>query len=98
VRRARELSQAEIDISGCGILLPDSGHLQEEDARYANKRGFSKHKPALPLYTEDDARRCLPLLRPVAFGSRIDLDSGLTFELVPAGHILGSAMVAPVQR
>lgn len=77
----------------CGILLPDSGHLQEEDARYANKRGFSKHKPALPLYTEDDARRCLPLLRPVAFGSRIDLGSGLTFELVPAGHILGSAMV-----
>jgi metallo-beta-lactamase family protein len=40
----------------CGILLPDSGHLQEEEARYANKRSFSKHKPALPLYTEEDAR------------------------------------------
>jgi len=43
----------------CAILLPDSGHLQEEAARYANKRGFSKHKPALPLYTEDDARESL---------------------------------------
>ena len=77
----------------CGILLPDSGYLQEEDARYANKRGFSKHKPALPLYTEDDARRCLPLLQPVPFGSRTDLGNGLTFELLPAGHILGAAMV-----
>ena len=43
----------------CGILLPDSGHLQEEDARYATKRGSSKHKPALPLYTEADARSVL---------------------------------------
>lgn len=76
-----------------GILLPDSGYLQEEDARYANKRGFSKHTPALPLYTEDDARRCLPLLQPVAFGSRTELGDGLTFELIPAGHILGAAMV-----
>src|SRR5262245_44905535 len=43
----------------CKLLLPDSGHLQEEDAGYANRRGFSKHRPALPLYTEDDAKRCL---------------------------------------
>lgn len=41
----------------CSLLLPDSGHLQEEDARYANKRGFSKHHPALPLYTERDGRQ-----------------------------------------
>ena len=40
----------------CEILLPDSAHLQEEEAEYANKRGFSKHHPALPLYTKDDAR------------------------------------------
>ena len=76
----------------CAILLPDSGHLQEEDARYANKRGFSKHKPALPLYTEEDARRCLPLLRSVNMGEAVDLGVGLAFELIPAGHILGSAM------
>src|SRR5574338_945838 len=50
----------------CGILLPDSGHLQEEEARYANKRGFSKHKPALPLYTAEDARASLKQLLPVA--------------------------------
>lgn len=77
----------------CGILLPDSGHLQEEDARYANLRGFSKHKPALPLYTEDDARRCLRQLRAVAFGTRTDLGAALNFEFLQAGHILGAAMV-----
>src|SRR5580765_2617083 len=44
----------------CGIILPDSGHLQEEDARFANRHGFTKHKPALPLYTQDDAKRMLP--------------------------------------
>ena len=43
----------------CEILLPDSGHLHEEEAEFANRRGFSKHSPALPLYTEDDAKRCL---------------------------------------
>ncbi|MCW5619999.1 MAG: MBL fold metallo-hydrolase, partial [Burkholderiales bacterium] len=77
----------------CGILLPDSGYLQEEDARYANKRGFSKHKPALPLYTEADARRSLKLLRTVSYGRPTDLGGGLEFEFLPAGHILGSAMV-----
>ena len=76
----------------CGILLPDSGHLQEEDARYANLRGFSKHKPALPLYTEADARRCLGQLRSVPFGVRTDLGADLSFELFPAGHILGASM------
>ncbi len=77
----------------CGILLPDSGYLQEEDARYANKRGFSKHAPALPLYTEADARRSLELLRSVPFGKPTDLGEGLSFEFLRAGHILGSAMV-----
>jgi metallo-beta-lactamase family protein len=41
----------------CEILLPDSAYLQEEEARYANMRGFSKHNPALPLYTQEDAER-----------------------------------------
>jgi len=78
----------------CGILLPDSGYLQEEDARYANKGGFSKHKPALPLYTEADARRSLELLRTVSYGEPTSLGGGLEFEFRRAGHILGSAMVA----
>jgi len=77
----------------CGILLPDSGYLQEEDARYANKRGFSKHTPALPLYTEADARRSLELLRTVPYGELTGLGKEIGFEFQRAGHILGSSMV-----
>ncbi len=77
----------------CGILLPDSGYLQEEDARYANKQGFSKHKPALPLYTEADARRSLELLQTVPYHRYVDLGAGLGFEFQRAGHIVGAAMV-----
>ncbi|TMQ07814.1 MAG: MBL fold metallo-hydrolase, partial [Deltaproteobacteria bacterium] len=49
------------------ILLPDSGHLQEEEARHANKYGYARHHPALPLYTREDAERCLEQLRSVAY-------------------------------
>ena len=52
----------------CRILLPDSGHIQEEDAAFANRHGFSKHAPAMPLYTRQDALDCLPLLKTVDFG------------------------------
>ncbi|MDO9371363.1 MAG: MBL fold metallo-hydrolase [Gammaproteobacteria bacterium] len=75
----------------CGILLPDSGYLQEEEARYANKRGFSKHAPALPLYTVEDAVHALRQLTPVGFELDVDLGAGLTLRLIPNGHILGSA-------
>lgn len=51
----------------CQILLPDSGYLQEEQARFANRHGFSKHSPAMPLYTEEDARRCLRQFEATAF-------------------------------
>jgi metallo-beta-lactamase family protein len=77
----------------CGLLLPDSGHLQEEDAEYANRKGFSKHHPALPLYTEDDARRALKRLRTVRFGEELPLGQGATARLSHAGHILGAASV-----
>jgi metallo-beta-lactamase family protein len=77
----------------CQILLPDSAHLQEEDARFANKRGFSKHHPALPLYTQQDAQQALTLLTPVDYEQDIDLGDGLTLRLSPNGHILGSAFV-----
>jgi len=77
----------------CGILLPDSGHLQEKDAEFANRYGFSRHKPALPLYTERDARAALELLKPVAFDRDISLPGGATLRLRRAGHILGAASV-----
>jgi metallo-beta-lactamase family protein len=78
----------------CGILLPDSGHLQEEDAMHANKHRYSKHAPALPLYTEEDAVRSLRTFFPVEMERDIDLGDGLTLRLSPAGHILGSSLVS----
>ena len=76
----------------CGILLPDSGHLQEEEAGYANGRSFSKHKPALPLYTEDDARASLERFEPLAFGEDHAVAGELRLTLQPAGHILGASI------
>lgn len=76
----------------CAILLPDSGHLQEEEARYANKRGFSKHKPAQPLYTEDDALESLKRFAPVPFHKEIAVAGEFHVTLQPAGHILGASI------
>jgi metallo-beta-lactamase family protein len=78
----------------CGILLPDSGHLQEEDAAHANRHRYSKHAPALPLYTEEDAVRSLRSFFPVEMERDIDLGDGLMLRLSPAGHILGSSLVS----
>ena len=77
----------------CGVLLPDSGFLQERDAEYANRQGFSKHKPALPLYTEADARACLDLLRPQKFDAPFEIAAGIGACFRMAGHILGAAIV-----
>ena len=82
---------ATVDL--CGLLWPDTGHLQEEDARYANKQGYSKHKPALPLYTEMEAIEALSFLNPVPYSEDRRLSSTLSFSLLPAGHILGSSFV-----
>jgi metallo-beta-lactamase family protein len=76
----------------CSILLPDSGHLQEEDAEFYNKTRASKHHPALPLYTLEEAQQCLTLFRPVNFGEVKQLSNALSFRFVRAAHILGSAM------
>jgi metallo-beta-lactamase family protein len=76
-----------------GILLPDSGYLQEEDARWANKRGYSKHKPALPLYTEEQARRSLASLRPVPFDKTVTVHDDIKIRFYPAGHILGASFI-----
>jgi metallo-beta-lactamase family protein len=77
----------------CAILLPDAAHLQEEEARYANKRGFSKHKPALPLFTKEDAERALRHLHAVEFDEPVRLSEASTAKFMPAGHILGAAMI-----
>lgn len=77
----------------CEVLLLDSAYLQEEEAKYANKRGFSKHNPALPLYTQEDAQNAIALLTPVGYEQDIDLGDGVTARLAPSGHILGSAFV-----
>ena len=77
----------------CGIILPDSGRLQEEDAEFNNKFKTSRHDPALPLYTEAEAQACLQYFRPVAFEQITQITSELSFRFVHAAHILGSSMV-----
>jgi metallo-beta-lactamase family protein len=81
---------ASVDL--CGILLPDSGYLQEEDAQFHNKRKSSKHEPALPLYTFEEARQSLNSFTPTEFGKIVNLGNDLSFRFVRAAHILGSAM------
>jgi metallo-beta-lactamase family protein len=76
-----------------GILLPDAAHLQEEDARYANKRRSSKHDPALPLFTQADADRALERLRPHPLDGTFEPVRGIEARFSPAGHILGAASV-----
>lgn len=76
-----------------GVLLPDAAHLQEEEARYANRRGYSKHKPALPLYTVEDADKALELLRPANYTKEVELARGISLQFFRAGHILGAASV-----
>jgi len=77
----------------CQLLLPDSGHLLEEEASYANRHGTSRHAPALPLYSEADAVRALRQLASVEFGHLLPLGDGVSIEFLRAGHILGAAMV-----
>lgn len=77
----------------CGILLPDSGHLQEEEANIANKLGYSKHKPALPLYTYQDGVNAMASFHACPFNHEIKLTDNFTFQLLRAGHIIGSSFV-----
>lgn len=78
------------------ILLPDSARLQEEEAEFANRRRYSKHSPALPLYTLADAERALQLIQTVEWSTRVSPAPGLEFEFSPAGHLLGAASVRVV--
>lgn len=77
----------------CRVVLPDAGRIQEEDARQANRHGYSKHHPALPLYTEIDAARAIMHLQPVGYHRAIEVVPGISIEFLPAGHLLGSAFV-----
>jgi len=75
------------------VLLPDAAHIQEEEARYANKEGYSKHEVALPLFRTADARAALKLLEPVPFDEWSDLHPGIRFRYHRQGHILGAAAI-----
>ena len=75
----------------CRHLLPDSGFIHEKDAEFANRHGFSRHHPARPLYTREDALACLKLFRDVAFGHPVELYEGIHLTCTRAGHIPGAA-------
>jgi metallo-beta-lactamase family protein len=77
----------------CALLLPDSGHIQEEDAAFANRHGFSKHHPALPLYTKEQALQSLKLLRPHPMHQVFEPIKGWRAQFRPAGHILGASSI-----
>ncbi len=78
----------------CEILLRDSAHLQEDEAEFANRHGFSKHAVAKPLYTMRDAERAMDLFSEVEFDEEFQLDEGLMGKLLPAGHLLGASIVS----
>lgn len=84
-------TQATTDL--CKVLLPDSGFLQEEEAKHANKYGYSKHRPALPLYTQEEALTSLDYFHPVNFLEKIKLDENLFVTFYYVGHILGASFV-----
>ena len=81
-------TQATRDVAE--LILLDSAWLQEKDADFANRKGFSRHKPALPLYTVPDAERALKHFQPVALHSEVELPGGARLMLRRAGHILGA--------
>jgi metallo-beta-lactamase family protein len=76
----------------CAILLPDSGYLQEKDAEAANRHGYTKHRPALPLYTQREAEESLRYFNPIAFDFPHSIGNGVTVRFLMAGHILGAAI------
>lgn len=75
------------------LVLLDAGELQEEEARYARQKGYSRHADPRPLYTAEDARRTLKLLRPIPFEEELELFPGVRLRFTRAGHLLGAASV-----
>jgi metallo-beta-lactamase family protein len=76
------------------LLLPDAAYLQEEEARYANQHGYSRHSPAEPLYTHADAQRALELLTAVPFHQSFEPARGVSASFSRSGHIIGAACVS----
>ncbi|MDQ8200758.1 MBL fold metallo-hydrolase [Pelagicoccus enzymogenes] len=76
------------------ILLADTAHLQEEEAKFANKKGYSKHNPALPLFNQRDAERASDLLYGVSFGDEFSPIEGIAGKYRDVGHILGSGFLS----
>ena len=74
-------------------LWPDSAHLLEEEAERANRKGYTKHSPAKPLYDINDVDHSLSRLQTIQFGKLVEVVPGVTLEFIPAGHILGAAQV-----
>lgn len=89
---ARPIFATDATCALLNLVLPDSAHLHEQDAHYAEKKGYSRHKPPLPLYTLSDAEATLKLLKPAKFGEPVWFPE-LTATWHPAGHILGSAII-----
>ena len=77
----------------CGILLPDAGYLEEEEAAFMNKHQLSRHNPALPLFTEADARASLRYFETIPWKQKTALSNELSFMFHPAGHILGASII-----
>src|SRR5688572_20640843 len=77
----------------CSLVLPDAGRLQEEDARLANRQRFSRHSPAVPLFTEADAYEALSHFETVPFDTPVSVAPGIQAEFTNAGHLLGSAFI-----
>lgn len=82
-------TQATYDL--CRILLPDSGYLMQEEADFLNRTNRTKHKPALPLFTEKEAKQALDFFETIEFHSKIHIDQQISFQFNYAGHILGAA-------
>ena len=84
-------TRASLDLAR--LLLMDAAKIQEEDAAFANRKGFSKHRPALPLYTSEDAERAISLIEPLDYGDWIEPAAGVRASFRNAGHILGAAII-----
>ncbi len=77
----------------CEIMWRDSAHLLEEEAERANRKGYSKHKPAKPLYNQDDVERALDRINTVHFDKEVEITGGIRAKFMHAGHILGAAQL-----
>lgn len=88
-----KIYSSEASYALCSILLPDSARIHEEDARRANEYGYTKHRPALPLYTEEDAKRSLDYFHTLGFGNPFYINDALHFTFSRSGHILGSSFI-----